>query len=207
MGRGVEMAPRPDVSEQRKDQILDAAVEVFSRLGFERARVEDVARESGLAKGTLYLYYRSKDELIGALLRRIFAWSMRDLKGVLAREGSASERLLDLSARMSREIKSLSILLPIWFEFYAVAARNESVRRFVKGYFEVYRNTLAAIVCEGIERGEFRGADAEEVAVTLVSLFEGVTLLWAFDPDTVPIEGQLEASVRLLIEGLLRERS
>lgn len=66
--------------------------------------------------------------------------------------------------------------------------RNEGVRRFVKYYFEEYRETLVVVVREGIERGEFRKADAEEVAVTLISLFEGVTLLWAFDPDTIPIE-------------------
>src|SRR5215208_2636127 len=115
------MAPRPDVSEERKGQIVDAAISVFSRLGFHRARMEDVARESGLAKGTLYLYYRSKDELIRALLERIFAWGRRDLEASLAGEGPASERIVELSRRMSKEVERLSVLLPVWFEFYAVA--------------------------------------------------------------------------------------
>jgi hypothetical protein len=65
----------------------------------------------------------------------------------------------------------------------------------------------AAVVWEGIEGGEFRYTGAAEVAVTLVSLFKGVTLLWAFDPGTVPIEGQLDISLRLHIEGLLQERT
>lgn len=196
------MAPRPDVSEERKGQILDAAISVFSRLGFVRARMEDVARESGLAKGTLYLYYGSKDDLIAALLRHIFGLGMRDLRSVLSDESSSGERLLQLSRQTSRDIKRLSILLPIWFEFYAVAARNEGVRRFVKGFFHEYRSSLAVIIREGIEQGEFRDADVEEVAVTLVSLFEGMTLLWAFDPDAISIERQMEASVRLLVRGL-----
>ena len=201
------MSPRPDVSEERKGQILEAATSVFSRLGFNRARMEDVARESGLAKGTLYLYYRSKDELIRALLERIFRWGRRDLEGALAIEGSASERLAELSRRMSKEVKRLSKLLPVWFEFYAVAARNEAVKPFVRRYFEEYREALASIVRDGIERGEFREVDAGEVAVTVISLFEGVTLLWAFDPEAVPVGEQMEASMRLLIEGLLMERS
>jgi hypothetical protein len=66
--------------------------------------------------------------LIGTLLRRIFVSSIRDLKGALPREGSAaSERLLDLSTRIAREIKSLAIVLPIWVEFHAVASHNESI--------------------------------------------------------------------------------
>lgn len=200
------MVPRPDVSEERRAQILEAAISVFSRLGFHRARMEDVALESGLAKGTLYLYYRSKDALIRALLERIFNWGRRDLEASLTGEGSASERLVELSARMSKEVERLSVLLPVWFEFYAVAARNEAVKPFVKRYFEEYRQVLASIVREGIERGEFREVDAGEVAVTVISLFEGVTLLWAFDPEAVPVGEQMEASMRLLIEGLLRER-
>lgn len=193
------------MSEERRAQIVEAAAAVFSRLGFERARMEDVARESGLAKGTLYLYYRSKDELIGALLERIFDWGMRDLRGILASEGSASGRLLRLGWLMAREMKEFSVLLPVWFEFYAVAARNESVRRFVRGYFDEYRETLAEIIREGVGRGEFREVDVGEVTVTVVSLFEGMTLLWAFDPDAVPVEKQIEASVRLLLEGLSEE--
>ncbi len=200
------MAPRPDVSEERRAQILDAATSVFSRLGFHRARMDDVARESGLAKGTLYLYYRSKDALIRALLERIFAWGRRDLEASLTSEGSAGERIVGLSRRMSKEVERLSVLLPVWFEFYAVAARNEAVKRFVRRYFEEYREALEAVVREGIERGEFREVDAGDVAVTIISLFEGVTLLWAFDPEAVPAGEQMEASVRLLIEGLIRER-
>ena len=200
------MAPRQDVSEERKGQILEAAISVFSRLGFHRARMEDVALESGLAKGTLYLYYRSKDELIGALVERIFRWGRRDLNGALAGEGSASERLVELSRWMSKEVERLSILLPVWFEFYAVAARSETVKPFVKRYFEEYREALTSIVREGTERGEFREVDAGEVAVTIISLFEGVTLLWAFDPDVLPVGEQMEASMRMLIEGLRMER-
>ncbi len=196
------MTPRPDVSEERKAQIVEAAVAVFSRLGFERARMEDVARESGLSKGTLYLYYESKDELIGALLESVFDWGMRDLKNALASGGSASERLRKIGGLMSGEIEKFYVLLPVWFEFYAVAARDEGVRRFMKSYFEEYREILAEIVHDGIQRGEFRQVDVEEVTVTLVSLFEGVTLLWAFDPKTVPIGSQIEASIRLLLEGL-----
>jgi TetR/AcrR family fatty acid metabolism transcriptional regulator len=200
------VAPRSDVSEERRGQILEAAISVFSRMGFHRARMEDVARESGLAKGTLYLYYRSKDALIGALLERIFAWGRRDLEAALVAEGPAGERLLELGRRMSGEVKRLSVLLPVWFEFYAVAARNEAVKPFVKRYFEQYREALESVVREGIESGEFRQVDAAEAAVAIISLFEGVTLLWAFDPDVVPLGEQMEASTRLLIEGLIRER-
>ena len=58
------MAPKPDVSEERKQQILEAASEVFSQKGFDNARMEDIAEQTGLSKGSLYLYFKSKDDLI-----------------------------------------------------------------------------------------------------------------------------------------------
>ncbi len=66
------MSPKPDVSEERKGQIMSAAEEVFTKKGFDNARMDDIAEETGLSKGTLYLYYKSKDDLIIAILDRIF---------------------------------------------------------------------------------------------------------------------------------------
>ena len=51
------MSPRPDVSEERRNQILEAAMAVFARQGFEQARMDDIAQEVGLSKGALYLYF------------------------------------------------------------------------------------------------------------------------------------------------------
>ncbi|HEY6540074.1 MAG TPA: helix-turn-helix domain-containing protein, partial [Ktedonobacteraceae bacterium] len=66
------MSPRPDVSEERRNQILAAASTVFARSGFHEARMDDIAEEVGLSKGALYLYYKSKDAIIAALLKFFF---------------------------------------------------------------------------------------------------------------------------------------
>ncbi|MFN2235991.1 MAG: TetR/AcrR family transcriptional regulator, partial [Anaerolineales bacterium] len=58
---GVPMSPRPDVSEQRKDQILDAAATVFAKKGVHESRMDDIVEKSGLSKGSLYWYFKSKD--------------------------------------------------------------------------------------------------------------------------------------------------
>ena len=66
------MSPRPDVTGERKIQILNAAEGVFTKKGFDDARMDDIAEETGLSKGTLYNYFKSKDDLIIAILDRIF---------------------------------------------------------------------------------------------------------------------------------------
>src|SRR5690242_12501061 len=130
------MSPRPDVSAERRDQILDAASKVFARLGFQRARMDDIADESSLSKGALYLYFKSKDDLIAAILRRIYDHELRALRAAQTDTGSASQRLLALADHMTSQVRHLSILLPIWFDFYALAGRQRAVRQSLSGYFQ-----------------------------------------------------------------------
>ena len=75
------MSPRPDVSEERKIQIIDAATTVFAKFGFGKTRMEDIAQESGLSKGALYLYFKSKEDLFGDILEKFFH---REFKAISA---------------------------------------------------------------------------------------------------------------------------
>src|SRR5215469_5986081 len=184
------MSPRPDVSEERRTQILEAAMAVFARQGFDKARMDDIAQEVGLSKGALYLYYKSKDAIISAILQFFFSQAMKKLQGFLESEEqpSVSEQLLRLNQYYIAEMKWMVSLLPLSFEFYAVAARQKTVRQFFKRYFKDYREVLAALVQRGIDRGEFRPVLAESVAIAITALYEGLTLLWMVDPDATQWE-------------------
>ncbi|HEX5503244.1 MAG TPA: TetR/AcrR family transcriptional regulator [Thermomicrobiales bacterium] len=196
------MAPRPDVSAERRDQILDAASTVFARLGLHRARMDDIAAESRLSKGALYLYFKSKDDLIAAILRRIYDHELRAVRAAQTDTGPASQRLLALADHMTAQVRSLAILLPIWFEFYALAGRQRAVRQALVGYFHEYRDLLAALIERGCAQGEFRPVDPAQTATTFIALLEGVTLLWAVEPEAFDVAEQARSAVRLLLAGL-----
>ena len=123
------MSPRPDVSEERKQQILEAAIAVFARLGFRSARMDDVAEQAGLSKGALYLYYKSKDAIIAALLQRLFTQEFNHLQALVEAEssGSVAEQLLVLTRQMATMLQWMRRLMPITFEFYAIAGRDKQV--------------------------------------------------------------------------------
>ncbi len=196
------MSPRPDVSEERKNQILDAAAAVFGRLGFHEARMDDIVRESGLSKGTLYWYFTSKDAIITGLMQRIFDLGMSGLRKLEDADGPVRERLLEYTRRLGDDFQRLSAVQSIAFEFYAVAARHKTVRQFLKEYFKQYRATVAGLIAQGIARGEFRAVDADAVATTLAALYEGLVLLWFVDREAVRWDRHGIDSVALLLDGL-----
>jgi AcrR family transcriptional regulator len=198
------MSPRPDVSEERRNQILEAAMAVFARQGFEQARMDDIAQEARLSKGALYLYYKSKDAIISAILQLLFSQAMKKLQSTLesGEQHTVREQLLSLNQYYIAEMKWMAKLLPLSFEFYAVAARQKDVRQFLKRYFKDYREVLAVLVQRGIDHGEFQPAHAESVAIAITALYEGLALLWMVDPDATQWEQTGEASLLLLLDGL-----
>ena len=106
------MAGKPDLSEERKSQILDAAMETFSKRGFYKARMSDIAESSGLSKGSLYWYFESKDSIILALLERIFEPEIIDLRNLLNDSRPVVERLNEYVDRASDDIVKMLKWMP-----------------------------------------------------------------------------------------------
>lgn len=90
--------PKPPRSqpwkEQRHQQILDAAFEEFAERGYESTRLDDVARRAGIAKGTIYLYFKNKELLFRAVLRDQITHVLRDFAEYAENSSSSSEDLL-----------------------------------------------------------------------------------------------------------------
>src|SRR5260370_40758564 len=82
-------------------------------------------------------------------------------------------------------LNRFSKLMPIAFEFYAIAGRDKEVRQFLKEYYQQYCRDLARLIQRGIERDEFRVVDAEATATTLAALYEGLALLFFVDPQAM----------------------
>jgi TetR/AcrR family fatty acid metabolism transcriptional regulator len=194
--------PSEDLSEERQKQILEAAITEFAQHGFHETRMEDIARASGLSKGAVYLYYKSKDAIIAALLRTLFAWELRGARAIVDGEGSATDRLLALTRMFADEIDRMVVAMPILLEFYAVAFRQSAVREHLGQMYDEFRGPLATLIQQGIERGEFRPVEPDEVALTWIALIEGLTLLWVVNPRGIAWRERADAAVHLLLDGL-----
>ncbi|MCA9936645.1 MAG: TetR/AcrR family transcriptional regulator [Ardenticatenaceae bacterium] len=197
------MSPRRDVSEERKSQILDAAEAVFMQKGFENARMEDIAQGAGLSKGTLYLYYNSKDELIVAILDRIFERDFTEMENLDVTGMTAVAAIWQFVAFATAETSAMLHLLPIAYEYLSLAFRNETVQAALKQYFNQYLDILLPLIQHGINTGEFRQVDAKEIAIAIGAIFEGTIILWVYDKSLVDPIQNTRTSLELLLEGIL----
>ena len=200
---GVEnVSPRPDVSEERKQQITDAAVRVFTRLGLHQARMDDIVEESGLSKGTLYWYFKSKDEIIIAILENLFSKELNSLQMPDDSTLTPSDRIEQFLPRSMEDASRLLRLLPLTYEFYAMALRNKPVRAMLTKYLREYMKNLVPVIQDGIDHGEFRQLEALDAAVALGAMFEGLLLLWMYDPETIDLDRHFQSCVDIFMLGL-----
>lgn len=201
------MSTRKMSSRSRKQQILSAAMTVFADKGFEGATMDDIVAEAGLSKGGLYWHFKSKDDIITAILKAFFDDEMVTLKSAINEEGSAETRLRELAEHTGQEMARAFGLMPIALEFYAVAARQAEVRSFVSDYFRTYHEGLVQLLQQGIDAGEFRDLDVDEVATALIATFEGLAILWTVNPEAIDLPHQVSASVHLFLGGILSDEN
>jgi AcrR family transcriptional regulator len=197
------MPPKPNVSEMRTAQIIEAATAVFAEKGFDGATMAEIADEAGINKATIYLYFDSKDALIRAIAEQVFAQELADLQAACASPGTAAGRLNAFyKALIAGELEVLP-LMPIIYEFYALGLRREDVRAVLADFMNRSAALLEATIQEGIEAGEFSSTDADKAARALVALMDGTVLQWVYAPKEVDVNAQLSYSVQLILQGLV----
>lgn len=199
------MSPRPDVNDKRKGEIINAAEEVFTQKGFDEARMDDIAERTGLSKGTLYLYFRSKDDLIAAILERIIGREFRQLEHLDEADATATETLRNLTRLLTKDLLGMLRIMPIIYSFLALAFRNKHIQKALKGYINRYLNILTPVIQRGIDSGEFRAVDAHEAAIALAGVVEGTLLLWVYNKSLIHPERHIQSGVELILEGLQAE--
>ena len=199
------MSPRPDVSKERKSQILDAAEDIFTEKGFDSARMEDIADQTGLSKGTLYLYFEGKNDLIVALLDRVFQKEFDRIRNLINVDSTSSEKMMAITGLVIDDMKGMLGLIPILYNFLALAFRNKHVQAALKNYLHHYLDVLIPIIREGIDRGEFKDIEPQDIAINCMAILEGTLLLWVYDRNTIDIDRHIRLGMENLIRGLKHE--
>jgi AcrR family transcriptional regulator len=200
------MSPRPNVSEERKTQILEAAETIIAAKGITSARMDDIAAETGLSKGTLYLYFKNKGELVAALFERIFRGVLSQIAKRNDAQESATEAIMNFTEAAIRDYLRMLKILPIAYDFLALAFRNSVIQKALKGYFRKFTDTMVPIIRNGVDSGEFRAINPEDTAIAMGAIYEGTLLLWIYDRASVDIERHIRSGILLLLEGMKATR-
>jgi len=196
------MAARADRQADRRRQILEAAVKVFARSGFHRARVGDIAQEAGVAYGLVYHYFTSKEELLETIFRDTWTQMLARVREVEGSGVDASEQVRQVTALLLRTWRRDPDLVRV---LVREVTRSQHVQQEIEEITDAMK-ALEGIIRRGQESGEFRsGIDPRLGAVVFYGALDEILTGWVLGqlPDTDEDIAQAESNVvQLLIEGM-----
>ncbi len=191
-----------DETEQR-DEIAEAAVEVFADHGFSETSVREVADAAGMSKGNIYLYFDSKNEI----LDRIFQNFESNLHEILDKHLLSSgdpldkiEALLDdLMMFLRKNRSTFKVLFDFWS--YSLHTSKQSLVEYEPFYRRI-QEKLVAVLEEGAQAGTFRRDWNPGLPSILIGFFEGQIVQWLVNPNSPSLENIKNSIFELLVSGL-----
>ncbi len=158
------MTERAAAGEEKRRQILDAAVRVFARKGFHASRVGDIAEEAGVAHGLLYHYFKSKDQVLEAVFHENWSVLLARIASVEESDEPAADQLRHIAAIVLRTWLHLpEVVTVVIREFGRSPELAERIGDLAQPIDAIQR-----VIERGIERGEFRKEVDPLVAATVV---------------------------------------
>jgi AcrR family transcriptional regulator len=178
------VSPRPRLDHVRRPAMLSAAADVIRERGLENARVSDVAERAGTSAPSVLYYFETKAEL----LKEALTWTEEDYYDELEREldgiESARERLVRIVAGGAADGDYDASL---WMELWPRALRDPELAATRAELDGRWRRAIRDVVRYGQERGEFGNVEAEDFAMLLSSLLDGLAVQVALkDEDVTP---------------------
>jgi AcrR family transcriptional regulator len=187
-----------------RDAILDATDRLLARYGYKKMTIDDLAHEVGIGKGSIYLHFTSKEEIVLSHIDRIIERLKARLHEIAARDATAEARLCDMMVER------------VLFRFDSVQHYTESLNSLLahirsrllerrKRYFDEEARIFSLVIEEGQQSGDIVSGDAVDIAQTLLSATNSLlpySLSSVELGDRRDIEDRVRKTATILINGL-----
>ena len=202
--RAANLPPKLDRTDKR-DALLRAAIDTFAARGFFNAQVADVARSAGVAAGTVYLYFRGKDDLLISIFERTMKEAIADGKRSVDALTDPVERLREIArlhlGRLGRD-RALAVVFQV-----ELRQSTKFMERFSSTQLREYLGIIRSVIADGQARGVFRDAISPTLAAKLFfGALDEMATNWILSRRKYTLASEADAIVELFVGGLAQRR-
>jgi len=193
--------PQGHLRTDKRDAILRAAIDTFAARGFFNAQVADVARAAGVASGTVYLYFRGKDDLLISIFERTMLEAIAEGRHALDCIAEPVERLREIArlhlGRLGRD-RCLAIVFQV-----ELRQSTKFMERFSSTQLREYLGIIRDVIADGQANGVFRRALNPTLAAKLFfGALDEMATNWILSRRKYALAGEVDAIVELFVEGV-----
>lgn len=190
---------RDDQTRETRRRLITAAVDLIAELGWRRTTVERIAERAGVAKGTFFVHFKTKEAIVLTLVQLQIGAASAARESVRARGGSAVERLeiatMTLGVQAAASVELSRAVLIASLESREVGGTTDAV-------FTQLHRSMVADAHEALTTGLLAGPDAETIASLLMACYLGAALHCASAPKAKPLVDVLRPLVAATLVGL-----
>lgn len=188
-------------SSEKHQRILDAAVKVFAQKGFFQSRVSEIAKEAGVADGTIYLYFKNKDDLLVSIFEVKMQEVITRFQSVINRENDAASKLECLIRLHLEEFQANPDLAAV----FQVELRQSS--RFMRESEKIELKRYLDLIGEIVEQGRQEGIFRRNVPLGLIKrlvfgTLDEVVSTWVLSGMRYPLETMTGSIIDLFLHGI-----
>lgn len=187
------------LEEFRCSSIEDAAIAVIARKGVEHATIQEIADEAGIAKGTVYVYFTDRDDLLSKVANRAFALLVAELDEVFRSPATLAERL---EALVRRQLEFFDANADLFRASMALSRHEAEAPRKVRSSYAQYSARLEALFADARGSGQMRDIDPAAVTAIYRDILRGVLIRRLEHKPRTPREDDLRLVVSLLLRGV-----
>jgi TetR/AcrR family fatty acid metabolism transcriptional regulator len=196
----------PASTADKREAILKAATHVFARRGFFQSQVADIAREAGIAAGTVYLYFRSKDDLLVSLFERTMREAIAEGQAALEGIADPRERLARI-ARLHLERLGRDRDLAVVFQV-ELRQSTKFMERFSSTYLRDYLGQIRDTFARGQASGHFRANINPTIAAKMFfGALDEMATNWILSRRRYSLAAQADIIVDLFVNGVTNSRT
>ena len=190
-------------NEQRKRQIIEAAVSVLKEKGVAASSMNDFIKASGLSKGGVYHHFSSKEELLIGVLHYFFEQHLSDISMPEGEALSASEQIRQLLTERQELLERVGELAQLMMDFLAHATTIQSIKTQFHFQYSHFQDHIAAIIQKGIDSEEFKpDTNPRAIASGIMGVFDGICTSMMVAPDRIEFPGYAVATALAILEGI-----
>lgn len=202
------MSPKvtEEYKEQKKKELLESAMACFAEKGYQNATIDDIVTHSGMSKGAVYNYFKSKEDIYLTLLEEATKISFARFHQSFKSDMSATEKLqqlFHLNASLPFQDVEKRIWVSVQLEFWINASRNPELKEKMQERLSMYRSFTQLIIEEGQKSGEFRkDVKADVMAENFWVLLDGAFLHALVAGEDYPYKGLFHLNEKLILNEL-----
>lgn len=194
----------------KKREIVQAAVKIFAKRGVANTKMADIAQAAGIGKGTIYEYFKDKNEIFTESFSRFLDMTDTIIGKRLLRLSDPVQKLKAMVSGFTEIISDFGYdYIEVMFEFWAEGIRSKHENGVelidLNKYYVDYRRITKAILDEGVRLGKFKEMDTQLTASILIGAFDGLMLQWVLDQSIFSIDEAVTHLLDEFLKGIIKD--